>query len=211
MAEWRNHSSPEHFGRLRGASKMARLFRFVRLDDRFDTQTFTFLLPPTLVKEFSPDVYSRDFLYGHQKWSVSLVKSDKHVGSHITLKNASDGFSCTVDYSFTLLNSEHFTKNETFAERHCVFNADKYTNGRKTFIGLSDLSNRGFTQESGEFLLELELRNISTTFEQVSCISSERNINPLTHKETRSPCCLHLSLNLAVIRDLKIIKKSFFR
>jgi len=55
---------------------MARLLRFVRLDDSFDTQVFTFALPeslPCLESVRAPgatpeDFVSRDFNYGHQRW-----------------------------------------------------------------------------------------------------------------------------------------------
>ena len=148
------------------AIAMAQLHRFVKLHDRFDTQIFTFILPSSLVKDASPDVYSRDFIYGYHKWNISFVRGDKHVSSYITLKNLADGMICSVDYSFTVLNKEHFTKNESFFERGSEFTIDQCSHGRKTFIGISDLVKRNFAFENGEFLVELELRNMRTTFEQ---------------------------------------------
>ncbi|XP_021373518.1 uncharacterized protein LOC110463337 [Mizuhopecten yessoensis] len=142
---------------------MAKLFRMIRLNDRFDTQVFTFSLPNKILREFSPDVYSKDFVYGYQKWTVSFVKSDHHLGAYLKLQTSSNAMLCKMDYSFTFLNSEHFTKNESFLEKGCEFSDQSDTKGRKTFMPLEDLLHRKFIQENGEFLVELELRNIVST------------------------------------------------
>ena len=146
---------------------MAKLFRLSKLYDRFDTQVFTFQLPPSLIKEFSPDVFSRDFSYGGHTWAIQLIRSEKHIGAYLCLKNPSDGLSCKIDYSFTILNREHFTRNDSVVERGCLFDIENHTHGRKTFIGISDLCNRNFMQDSGDFLIELEMRNATTIYETV--------------------------------------------
>lgn len=142
---------------------MAKLFRMIKLNDRFDTQVFTFVLPNKILREFSPDVYSKDFVYGYQKWTVSFVKNDHHLGAYLKLQSSSTAMVCKLDYSFTILNSEHFTKNESFLEKGCVFSGENDTKGRKAFVPLEDLISRKFMQENGEFLVELELRNIVST------------------------------------------------
>ena len=144
---------------------MAKLFRVVKLNDRFDTQIYTFLLPNKILREFSPDVYSKDFVCGYQKWTVSFVKSERHLGSYIKLQSLAPGMVCKADYSFTMVNKEHFTKNETYIEKACEFTSDSDTKGRKTFVPLGDLVNRTFMQVNGEFLVELELRNIVSSLE----------------------------------------------
>ena len=72
-----------------------------------------------------------------------------------------------MDFAFTMVNKEHFSKNESISEKGVEFTVDKPTHGRKTFIGLSDLLNRQFRHKNDSYLLELELRSISTHFEQV--------------------------------------------
>lgn len=144
---------------------MARLYRFVKLGDRFDTQIFTFVLPNKLLREYTPEVYGKDFVYGFQKWNVNFSKSDVHLGAHLKLITASPGMNVNVDFSFTILNKEHFTRNESFSEKGCAFNVEKNTSGRQTFIALGDLVNRNFMQENGEFLIELELRSCLSTFQ----------------------------------------------
>ena len=146
---------------------MARLFRLVKLYDRFDTQVFSFQLPASILREYSPDVISRDFTYGHQKWFVTVLRGEQHIGTYLNLKNISEGMTCEVDYSFTLLNSDHFTRNDCFVERGCKFTAEATSLGRRNFVGVKDLCDRKFVQENGEFILELELRNVLTHFEQV--------------------------------------------
>ena len=146
---------------------MAQLHRFVKLNDRFDSQVFTFIVPPTVTTDLSTDIYSRDFVYGHQRWCICLVPYDKAVGAYLTLKNVSAGMTCRIDFAFTMVNKEHFSKNESIAEKNVEFTAEKPTHGRKTFIGLSDLINRQFRHKNDCYLLELELRSISTHFEQV--------------------------------------------
>ena len=146
---------------------MAKLFRLSKLYDRFDTQVFTFQLPPSLTKEFAPDVFSRYFSYGGHTWGIHLMRSEKHIGAYLCLKNTSEGLSCKIDFTFTLLNRDHFTRNDSVVERGCHFDMEKHTHGRKTFIGISDLCNRNFMQDSGDFLIELEMRNAKTTYETV--------------------------------------------
>ncbi|KAK2141780.1 hypothetical protein LSH36_1042g01011 [Paralvinella palmiformis] len=136
---------------------MARLFRLSTLNDRFDTRVFTFQLPASVSKENTPDACSRDFTYGYQSWGVSAVRYERHVGVYLTLRSACVGLTVIVDYGFTLVNGEHFTKNEVFTERGCVFTSESATHGRSTFVGVPDLTSRGFRQDSGEFVLELEL------------------------------------------------------
>ena len=71
----------------RAERDMARLLRFVRLDDSFDTQVFTFALPeslPCLESVRAPgatpeDFVSRDFNYGHQRWRYVAVKRSSEV------------------------------------------------------------------------------------------------------------------------------------
>jgi hypothetical protein len=96
---------------------MAKLYRLVKLNDRFETQVFTFMLPNKILREFSQDIYAKDLVYGHHKWSVSFVKSDKHIGAYIKLQTTSPGVVSKLDFSFTMLNNEHFTKNESFMEK----------------------------------------------------------------------------------------------
>ena len=146
---------------------MAHLHRFVKLNDRFDSQVFTFIVPSTVTTDLSTDIYSRDFVYGHHKWCICLVPCDKSVGVYLTLKNVSVGMTCCIDFAFTMVNKEHFSRNESVVEKNVEFTVEKPTHGRKAFIGISDLVNRQFRHKNDCFLMELELRSITTQFEQV--------------------------------------------
>ncbi|CAH1779752.1 unnamed protein product [Owenia fusiformis] len=143
---------------------MAHLYRHVNLNDRWNTNIFTFILPASLTNEYATGKYSRDFVYGNQKWNILLNKGDKHLSSYLTLKNAAKGMACTVDYTVSLLNQEHFTKNECFTNKASMFSSDQCTHGLRTFVGIGDLTNRRFMHDNGEFLVEIELKNCSTIF-----------------------------------------------
>ena len=111
---------------------------------------------------------SRDFLCHHHRWCVSFVKDKHHIGAYLTLKDVSDGMTCDVDFTFSMLNRDHFTKNESFTERGSVFSTEHTTQGRKTFIGMQDVVSRGFVHEGSYLLVELQLRSVIANFEQVS-------------------------------------------
>ena len=148
---------------------MARLYRVVRLNDRADSTTFTFLLPKTLLTDQMVHISSKDFTYGSHKWQVSFPRGDnKQLGTFLSIKNISAGMNVQLDVSFTIQNKEHFTKNEQYAEKDLRYSHDKPMNGRKNFIGLQELPMRGFALDNGEYLIDVELRNIKTWFEQVS-------------------------------------------
>ncbi|CAI9716618.1 XP_029657756.2uncharacterized protein LOC115231992 isoform X2 [Octopus vulgaris] len=166
---------------------MAKLCRCVKLNDRFDAQVFTFTLPKSIVREFSPDVFSTEIVYGYHKWNVSFIKSERHLGAYLKLLTSTPGLSCRVDYAFTMLNKDHFTRNESFMEKNCDFNDDKLTHGRKTFIGIQDLSNRNFMQDSGEFLVELEMRSIVSTFEYDLAVPKEAYSRHYINEKLETP------------------------
>jgi len=177
---------------------MAKLHRFVRLDDRFDTHIFTFLLPPSLALHTTPgattsaqDTVSRDFMYAHQKWTLSVERGDLHAGVYVNLDNVYEGMTVTVDLSVTLVNQDHFARNESYVEKDCAFTSRRSSVGRKSFVAVTELVRAGyqiladqcnlrsmekpqptfeFNAPAGPMLLEVEMRNCRTTFQQVSYV-----------------------------------------
>lgn len=154
---------------------MVSLQRSLKLHDRFDTCVFTFALPQRLLTDQSSNVYTNDFTYGCHKWTAIFSLDDTHFGCFLKLQSICDGMKCRVDFSYTLLNREHFTRNETFTEKTCIYTLNSTQHGRKGFIGLNDLFKRGFAQGTESYLLELELKNIVCTFE--CYISLPREVN----------------------------------
>lgn len=65
----------------------------------------------------------------------------------------------------SFLCRDHFTKNVSFIEKSCEFSPDTNVFGRKTFIEIDDLLKRNFLHESGELLVEVEMRNIHNIYE----------------------------------------------
>ena len=97
-----------------------------------------------------------------------MTRGRKHLVPCLMLCNSPEGMSTTLDYSFTLVNRDHFTRNEVLMEKSCKFVTGRTITAAETFISLRDLSSRGFIHSTGELLLELEMRNKLTSFEQVS-------------------------------------------
>lgn len=147
---------------------MARLHRFLKLNDGLDSHFMTFLVPPTLINDSPKEIESKEFVCSNQKWSIFIAKHDRHVGVYLCLSGAAEGLSTTVDFSFTFNNREHFTSNETFTERGCVFTHQRARHGRKNFISMSELATRNYAMANGQFLLALEIRKTTNVFEQVS-------------------------------------------
>ncbi|KAH3769956.1 hypothetical protein DPMN_171235 [Dreissena polymorpha] len=162
---------------------MAKLHRFVKLNDRFDSQVFTFALPGKVATDTTSDTFSKDIICGYHKWTVSFIKNDLHMGCFLKWLSTCLGMKCQIDFSFTLLNREHFTRNETFIEKCCVFTTESNQHGRKTFVGLNDLVERDFAQVTGDYLIELEMRKVNCVFE--SYIRLPREIQSRNAYETK--------------------------
>lgn len=70
-----------------------------------------------------------------------------------------------IDFSFTILNREHFSASETFSGRQIKFTFDSPAQGNRRYIPVDDLYERNFTDSNGEFQLELTLASPRTLFE----------------------------------------------
>lgn len=148
---------------------MSKLYRFVKTNDRYDSQIFTFLIPGSHIQNNAKDVETSEFPYGSQKWSLLLRHGENGLlGLYLRLRNATDGQLVSADYSFTLLNGQHFSKNELHSSKGSVFTAQRPVDGRRNVITYSELLSRGFLLDSDSVLLDLEMKNASTAFEQVS-------------------------------------------
>ena len=75
------------------------------------------------------------------------------------------GMRVYIDFSFTLLNREHFSANETFSGRQIKFTFDSPAQGNRRYIPVDDLYERNFTDTNGEFQLELTVANARTVYE----------------------------------------------
>ena len=73
--------------------------------------SYNIILISLFLSKLSIDIlFLQDFVYGQQKWNVSFVRSDRHLGSFLKLTTPSQGLRCRLDFSFTIVNREHFTK-----------------------------------------------------------------------------------------------------
>lgn len=144
---------------------MALLYRFTRLNDRSNTGVFTFIATRSVTRDLHRDATTKDFPFGYHRWAVSFVRTDKVLGVLLRIRNPAPGSKCYLDFTFTLLNREHFSKNEAISEKQVRFTSEESTHGSSRWILISDLQSRRFSDETGEFLLELSLSNVTTVFE----------------------------------------------
>ena len=144
---------------------MALLYRFVKLNDRANTNVFTFVVTKSVTRDLHRDVTSKEFNCGYQKWAITFSRSEKLLGVYLVWRNPSGGNRVYVDFGFTIMNRDHFSTNESFVGKQIKFTADLPAQGNRKFITISDLYNRNFMDENGEFQLELAMNNIRTVYE----------------------------------------------
>ena len=79
-------------------------------------------------------------------------------------RGAAPGLRVYVDFTFTLLNREHFSVNECFSGKRVKFTCEASAQGSRNYISVADLYSRNFADPNGEFQLELSMTNIRTVF-----------------------------------------------
>ena len=68
------------------------------------------------------DISSRQFVFASQKWRILLTKRDSsHLSPYVEWVGRSAQTIINVDFTFTLLNADSYTQNETFASKMCQF------------------------------------------------------------------------------------------
>lgn len=101
---------------------MALLNRFSRLNDKGETGVFTFIVTKSVTRDLHRDATTKDFCFGYHRWAVSFQRpTDKQLGVHLLLRNASPNTACVVDFSLTLLNRQHFSQNQVYTKRAAKF------------------------------------------------------------------------------------------
>ena len=144
---------------------MALLHRFVKLKDRGNTHVFSFVVTKSVTRDLHRDVTSRELTYGYQRWAITFSRTEKQLGVYLVWRNPCQTMRVYIDFTFALLNREHFTGNESFSGKQVKFTFDSPAQGKRKFISLDDLSSRSFTDANGEFILELTVANIRSAFE----------------------------------------------
>jgi len=144
---------------------MALLYRFVKIDDRPQSHVFTFIVTRSVTRDLERDINSKEFTCGYQKWAITFTRTDKVLGVYLVWKSSSEGMRVYIDFTFTILNREHFTGNESFSGKTIKFTHDCAAQGNRNYLPVSDLYSRNFTDQNGEFQLELTLGNIKTIYE----------------------------------------------
>jgi hypothetical protein len=86
------------------------------------------------------------------------------LGVYLVWRGAAPGLRVYVDFTFTLLNREHFSVNEGFSGKRVKFTYEAPAQGNRNYISVSDLYSRNFADPNGEFQLELSMTNVRTVF-----------------------------------------------
>lgn len=146
---------------------MVTLSRFTELRDRSCTEIFTFIVPKTILSDYVSDVQSKDFFYGYQRWFIQFIKTEYHFcGSlHIRANASPNAITCILDFTFMLHNREHFSRNEVYHAKDAVFTSASPMHASPNFVGLADLLSRQFTDEQGEFVIDVVLKNARSFYE----------------------------------------------
>lgn len=101
---------------------MALLNRFSKLNDRGETGIFTFIVTKSVTRDVHRDATTKDFCFGYHRWAISFQRpTEKMLGVHLLLRNASPSTACVVDFTLTLLNREHFSQNQVYTKRQAKF------------------------------------------------------------------------------------------
>ncbi|XP_058802211.1 uncharacterized protein LOC131670549 isoform X2 [Phymastichus coffea] len=143
---------------------MALLYRFAQLPDRSGTRVFSFVVTRSVVRDPERDVTSKELVCGFQRWAVAFSRGDKMLGVYLVWRGAAPGLKVYVDFTFTLLNREHFSVNEGFSGKRVKFTYEAPAQGNRNYISISDLYTRNFADPNGEFQLELSMANVRTIF-----------------------------------------------
>lgn len=88
----------------------------------------------------------------------------KVLGVYLVWRGASRNLRVYVDFTFTLLNREHFSMNEGFSGKRVKFTYEAPAQGNRNYIPVSDLYSRNFADTNGEFQLELSMANVRTVY-----------------------------------------------
>ncbi|KAK8379270.1 hypothetical protein O3P69_019257 [Scylla paramamosain] len=164
---------------------MALLHRFVKMNDRGNTHVFSFVVTRSVTRDLHRDVTSKELTYGYQRWAITFSRSEKVLGVYLVWRNPCEGMRVYIDFTFTLLNREHFSENEAFTGKQVKFTFDSPAQGNRRLINMEDLYSRKFTDENGEFQLELTVANIRTVFEAELRVPPPLNGGVSTRKEKR--------------------------
>lgn len=143
---------------------MALLYRFAQLPDSSGTRVFSFVVTRSVVRDPERDVTSKELVCGFQRWSVAFSRGNKVLGAYLVWRGASRNLRVYVDFTFTLLNREHFSMNEGFSGKRVKFTYEAPAQGNRNYIPVSDLYSRNFADTNGEFQLELSMANVRTVY-----------------------------------------------
>lgn len=167
----RHSSNPHLSARVTVAESLVQLVRLVYLNDRGDSQLFTFLVPAQLIRGFVSQALSREFLFGGVPFTLLLQRSDqRHLGAQLVLaakEPVGEQVRVRLDLVLNVLHRENYRKNISYAAGGVEFCSATSSHGKKDLALLAELAtNKGYLLDDQRIALELELSNLSHTFQQ---------------------------------------------
>ncbi|KAK4476088.1 hypothetical protein MN116_000677 [Schistosoma mekongi] len=171
------------------------LYRILRLNDKYDSYIFTFIIPSQLIKGFLQSVQSKEFYYGGHYWFIrieynidtndynnnnnnnnnNIIKDDKHyiqyrkqpLSISIHLCNLSNGMLCKLKcIRFTIPNQQYYTQNIIYENYDIQFNCNHLLHKKSAWIEYNQLINEHYLFDDSTCLLEVELKEIITIYEE---------------------------------------------
>ncbi|TNN07026.1 hypothetical protein EWB00_008007 [Schistosoma japonicum] len=163
------------------------LYRILRLNDKYDSYIFTFIIPSQLIKGFLQSVQSKEFYYGGHYWFIRIeyyidtndyhntIKDDKHyiqyrkqpLSISIHLCNLSNGMLCKLKYlKFTIPHQQYYTQNIIYENYDIQFNCTNLLHKKTSWIEYNQLINEHYLFDDSTCLLEVELHEVITIYEE---------------------------------------------
>ncbi|CAF3125865.1 unnamed protein product [Rotaria socialis] len=144
---------------------MAQFTRFVAIEDKFNTNLFTFILPSTFLLGAEEKLTTREFFCRNIPFALTFVKNGDQLNAFLLHRSRdTETLEMTLDLSVTLLCREHFTRNESFVEKNCKFTNKITLHGRKSFTSINRLCSVDFMDERGNIQCELEIKNLLVSY-----------------------------------------------
>ena len=172
IARVQRHSSNPHLSaRVTVAESLVQLVRLVYLNDRGDSQLFTFLVPAQLTRGFVMQASSREFFFGGVPFTLLVQRSEtRHLSVQLVLatkETNGEQVRVRLDLVLSVVHREHYRKNLSYSAGCVEFCSTTSSYGKKDLAMIAELTaNKGYLLDDQRIILELELANLCYTFHQ---------------------------------------------
>ena len=85
--------------------EMALVTRLLKPPDNGGTHIFTFVGTKSVTRDLNRNIYSKEFRFGHQTWTITLVREEKNLSVYLVWKNISEA--CWINHNYLLIAIFH--------------------------------------------------------------------------------------------------------